>query len=134
MRQDALWFGFLDAGNNSTPVVRDDSLSTGDPSTLYLFNFARQAFREYKRELVQPKLRELSATEVSLKELRAAFKAARANFVPRGRNLHLAEIASAEPQPRDEAPPARDELEEFIGRAVDAQPEDNDDDDALDED
>lgn len=135
MRQDVLWFGYLDAGGSSSPVVRDDTLSTGDPDTLYLFNFARQAFREYKRTLVEPKLRELAPAEIPFKELQAAYMAARSNFMPRGQVLHLAEVASSGPQARDEGPPPRDELEEFIGRAVDAEPEDSDDDDdALDED
>lgn len=133
MRQDALWFGFLDAGNSSSPVVRDDTLNTGDPETLYLFNFARQAFREYKRALVEPKLRELTPSEIPLKELQAAFKTARSAFEPRGRNLHLAETANAGAQTQDQGPPPRDDLEEFIGRAVDAEPEDDDDDETLDD-
>jgi len=54
-----LWFGCLEAGNSSSPVIRDQHLETGNVKTLYIFNLARGRILEYQREIVEPKLRDL---------------------------------------------------------------------------
>ena len=65
-------------------VVRDTSLETGNPATIYLFNGKRNAFVEYHLSIVQQKLRELSEDERQMvKQLRKAFDAARPGFTPR---------------------------------------------------
>jgi len=75
------WYGFLQAGKKSSPVVRDARLTTKNPKTLYLFNHVQGKFLEYSREIVEPKLRELPPDDNLLGELKAAFKAARKAFV-----------------------------------------------------
>jgi hypothetical protein len=84
LRGDGVWFGFLQAGEKSSPVVRDTSLDTGKPSSIYLFNLRRGAILEYQLAVVEGKLRELTEAEAALvDELRDAFQAARASFTPR---------------------------------------------------
>jgi len=80
MSKSDIWYGFLQAGAQSSPVVRDMTLETKSRKTVYLFNHARGRFLEYSLEIVEPKLRELKDGEVSLKELDSAFKAARKAF------------------------------------------------------
>lgn len=80
-----LWYGYLEAGGKSSPVMLDRRLNTGDPNTLYLFNLNRAEILEYKRAIIEPKLRELGETEQGLcSELKSAFGKARAGFSPRG--------------------------------------------------
>jgi hypothetical protein len=83
-RRSTLWCGFLEAGEKGGPVVRDSSLDTGNPATVYLFNLIRNRILEYRRDIVEPKLRELRPDELAMvKSLRAAFEAARGDFTPR---------------------------------------------------
>ena len=82
MGKDNIWYGFLQAGEKSSPVVRDAALETKSLKTVYLFNYTRGEFLEYSREIVEPKLRELNSDDVSLAELKRAFKAARKAFQP----------------------------------------------------
>jgi len=83
-KQETLWFGFLDAGKKGGPVVRDVTLGTGTPTTFYLFNLNRGAILEYRRDIAEPKLRELTEKEMELvDELREAFERARKGFTPR---------------------------------------------------
>lgn len=85
MSTDRFWFGFLDAGDRSTAVLRDDKISTGNPDTIYLFNLSRREIIEYKRSIVEPKLRELKNSEKALEEeLTAGYAVVRANFKPKG--------------------------------------------------
>lgn len=80
-----VWYGFLEAGTRSSPVIRDERLDTGSHKTIYLFNLARNSILEYSREVVEPKLRELRADESgAIAELDAAYKKARRNFKDRG--------------------------------------------------
>ena len=79
-----LWFGFLEAGDKRSPVVRDAALETGSRDTIYLFNFKKGRILEYRRDIVEPKLRELSADELAMAtELQKAFELARTGFSPR---------------------------------------------------
>ena len=50
---ETLWFGYLEAGKKSTFVVRDVTLGTAMPETLYLFNFDRGKILEYRRDIVE---------------------------------------------------------------------------------
>ena len=71
MSKQNLWYGFLEAGNKSSPVVIDHSMDTGEKNSVFIYNHNRQEILKYVRELVEPKLRELTAKE---KELEAALK------------------------------------------------------------
>jgi hypothetical protein len=82
MSNDTIWYGFLEAGGKSSPVVRDLSLETANPKTVYLYNLARGIFLEYAREIVEPKLRELKSDDIPRDELDKAFQAARQAFHP----------------------------------------------------
>jgi hypothetical protein len=82
-----VWFGFLEAGPRSSPVARDEALDTGSPDKIYLFNLHRGTFLEYRRDIVEAKLRDLGADEADLVEaLREAFEEARKSFTPRRRH------------------------------------------------
>lgn len=76
-----LWYGYLEAGDKSTAVIRDERLDTGNRKTTYVFNLARNEILEYTREIVEPKLRELKPSEAKLIDaLDAAYGAARRAF------------------------------------------------------
>ena len=84
-KKKKLWFGYLEAGERSSPVVRDGSIDTGKVSTIYLFNQKKNKILEYQKDIVEPKLRELEASENELLEkLEKAYKTARGRFTPRG--------------------------------------------------
>ena len=84
-RKTPLWLGYLEAGKSASPVVRDSSLDTGNPATIYLFNLMRGRILEYRKDIVELKLRELSPEESSMANaLQAAFQTARDGFTPRG--------------------------------------------------
>ncbi|MGR6035809.1 MAG: hypothetical protein ACU4EQ_04585 [Candidatus Nitrosoglobus sp.] len=85
MKEKTLWYGYLNAGQKSTPIVLDHELHTGNNETIYLFNLIRGEILEYQRQIVEPKLQELSTeqTEV-IKQLKAAYAKAKRNFKPQG--------------------------------------------------
>jgi hypothetical protein len=83
-RAKKVWFGFLEAGERSSPVVRDPSLETGRTTTLYLFNLMKNRIIEYQRDIVEAKLRDLTVEEGSLlAELERQFSVAKESFTPR---------------------------------------------------
>lgn len=83
-KKKKMWFGFLEAGIKGSPVVRDANLDTGNPKTVYLFNFMKERILEYRRDIVEVKLRELAPEEQSLvPELRKAYSRVRETFEPR---------------------------------------------------
>jgi hypothetical protein len=83
-KQGSLWFGFLEAGKKGSPVVKDETLDTNSNSTIYLFNLNKGRILEYRREIAEPKLRELTDDEGEIKKtLREAFEKARQSFTPR---------------------------------------------------
>jgi hypothetical protein len=87
-KNSPVWYGFLQAGDRSSPVIRDDRLDTGNRKTMYLFNLNRNLILEYSREVVEPKLRDLKPDEsVTVSELDAAYKKARRNFKDRGAGI-----------------------------------------------
>lgn len=85
MSDKQYWYGYLEAGSKSSPVLRDNRLDTGNPETLYLFNLNRGEVLEYKRTIIESKLRDLGSDEKALsKSLKAAYIEARNSFIPRG--------------------------------------------------
>jgi len=85
MSNNTLWCGYLEAGERSSAVLMDDKLSTGDAATVYVFNLKRGEILEYKRAIVEPKLRELNEDENELaNELKNAYRKVRNGFIPRG--------------------------------------------------
>jgi hypothetical protein len=114
-----LWYGYLEAGNRSSPVIRDERLDTGSAKTVFLFNLTRCEILEYSRDVVEPKLRELKASEAAtIKKLDAAYAEARRNFKDRrARPLNIPEQGGSTRRPvvsQDE-----DEIDEFIDQGAD---------------
>ncbi|MBI5463114.1 MAG: hypothetical protein HY941_13090 [Gammaproteobacteria bacterium] len=98
-----LWYGYLEAGDKSSPVVRDERLDTGNGKTLFLFNLARRQILEYTREIVEPKLRELKSGEAKLDELNSAYGEARRNFKhPSTRPLNIPERGAPAANPSED--------------------------------
>jgi hypothetical protein len=107
-KRSKLWFGFLEAGAKGGPVVRDDALSTGNPRTVYLFHFMKGRILEYRRDIVEIKLRDLAAEELPLiPEMRSAYEAARQTFQPRP--VPVRRPVRAKPKPFDGEPPELDD-------------------------
>lgn len=83
-KRNTLWFGYLEAGEKGSAVVRDSSMGTGTAATIYLYNHQKGRILEYRGEIVEPKLRELNGEETALvKELRKAYDKVRSSFTPR---------------------------------------------------
>ncbi len=98
MREETVWYGYLEAGQKSTPIVLDRRLHTGHDETIYLFNFERGEILEYQRQIVEQKLQELNPEQaIILKQLKRAYVEARRRFRAKGgRILHLPERNSPE--------------------------------------
>jgi hypothetical protein len=83
-KKSKIWYGYLEAGTKSSPVLMDPKLDTANPNTLYLYNLKRDKILEYQRAIIEPKLRELNGKENDLaEELKKAFNKARKEFTPR---------------------------------------------------
>ncbi len=81
MSDKQLWLGYLEAGAKSSPVLIDNRLDTGNPTTQFIFNLARGEILEYSREIVERKLRRLRDEEGHLAaELEAAYAKVRPGF------------------------------------------------------
>jgi len=79
------WYGYLNAGKRSSPVLRDDLLESCDSKTIYMYNLNRDEIIEYALEIVEKKLRDLKEDESEyINELDAGYKKARRNFKVRG--------------------------------------------------
>jgi hypothetical protein len=74
------WYGVLDAGEKTSPVVLDATLDASQ-GKVWLYNHVRNQFIEYARAIVEPKLRELTTDDIPKKELDVAFKEARRAFL-----------------------------------------------------
>lgn len=83
MGKNDIWYGMIEAGEKSTPVVRDMTLQTDDRSKIWLYNHNRNKFLEYSRAIVESKLRDLGEGDISQDELDKAFQTARKLFTPR---------------------------------------------------
>jgi hypothetical protein len=87
----SFWYGYLNAGTRSSPVLRDARLDTGNTKTFYLFNLVRGEILEYARDIVEKKLRELKPAESGfVADLDAGYKKARRNF--KGRSAGISNI------------------------------------------
>jgi len=83
--KSSFWYGYLMAGDSSSPVLRDELLETGNQKTIYLFNLKRAEIIEYALEIVEKKLRELKPNESKwIRELDAGYKKARRSFKGKG--------------------------------------------------
>ncbi len=71
MSKQNLWYGFLEAEERSSPVIIDNSMDTGEKRTVFIYNHSKKEILKYVREVVEPKLRELTDKE---KELEASMK------------------------------------------------------------
>ena len=69
MAKQKLWYGFLEAGHKSSPIVIDHNMDTGEKHTVFIYNHNKQEILKYVRDLVEPKLRELTAKEKELESL-----------------------------------------------------------------
>ena len=104
-KRSSLWFGFLEAGDKGSPVVRDASMDTGTPATIYMFNLRKGRILEYRREIVEPKLRELTEQETEImQEMRKAFESARSGFTPRATLRLHSTPRRPKPEPEPELP------------------------------
>jgi hypothetical protein len=109
-----LWFGFLEAGEKGSPVIRDLSLDTGQSWTMYLFNLRKGRIIEYRRDIAEPKLRELTQEELDgVADMEAAYNLVRPDFIPRAEKRFV-------PPPRKRArkvdpDPAYSDLDTEIG-------------------
>ncbi|MDH5711175.1 MAG: hypothetical protein OEZ15_05875 [Gammaproteobacteria bacterium] len=116
-----IWYGVLEAGEKSSPVVRDASLETGQ-NKIYLYNYVRNNFVEYSQAIVEPKLRELTEGDISQDKLDKAFKAARQAFLSSHKTRSWSDTKSTTSRvKRDEQEDEADiditdddEIEEFI--------------------
>lgn len=80
MARKDLWYGVLEAGDKTSPVVRDLTLEASGPSKVWLYNHSRKTFLEYSLPIVEPKLRALAADDVPRDELDQAFRTALKTF------------------------------------------------------
>jgi hypothetical protein len=102
-KDKSLWYGYLKAGERSSPVLRDTGLDTGNPKTIYMFNLKRGEIIEYALEIVEKKLRELKSDESGyIGELDAGYKKARRDFKGRGSGKRSVRDASFVPLRKDD--------------------------------
>ncbi len=84
MKNNAFWYGYLEAGEKGSLVVRAPDLDTGKPDTFYLYKQKRDAILEYKASFVEPKLRELNDKEQKqIPSLEKAYKKSLSQFQSR---------------------------------------------------
>lgn len=127
MSKSSFWYGYLDAGNKSSAVLRDPDLDTGSRNTVYLFNLARNRILEYKLEVVEPKLRPLAESEKDLvAQLESAFQTARREFSTGRRNLSSLPEPPA-PTRRLEEEDQEESLEEELADDIETEPLDDED-------
>jgi hypothetical protein len=129
-KQSTLWFGYLEAGKKASLVVRDATLDTGTPSTIYLFNQKKGKILEYRRDIVEPKLRELKAKEGdSVELLEEEFERARTGFVPRVARRPVS-LPPPRKKRRDEETPDI-EVDDDVPIIIDDEDDDEDEDPPL---
>lgn len=97
--KSSCWYGYLMAGERSSPVLRDSHLDTGSPKTIYMYNLKRGEIIEYTSEIVEKKLRDLKPDESGyITELDAGYKKARRSFKGRGNRKCSATVAAFRPR------------------------------------
>jgi hypothetical protein len=83
-KKSKIWYGYLEAGAKSSPVLMDPKLDTGSSDTMYLYNLKRDQILEYQRALIEPKLQGLNGKDaVTVEALTKAFNKIRKEFTPR---------------------------------------------------
>jgi hypothetical protein len=104
---------YLEAGAKSSAVVLDPSLHTGNEQTIYLYHQQRNQIIEYRRDIVETKLRDLNGEEAkTAKSLQQAYTQARSGFTPRGAAiLDIPEKSSAPAKPAPAATRSDDDDE-----------------------
>ena len=111
MSKHKLWYGFLEAGEKSSPVAIDRNMETGDKKTVYIYNHNKKEILKYVRELAEPKLRELTAEEKQLEgSMKKGFSESLDNIkfkVSKALNIPEKET----PRPKDDAIPETADLE-----------------------
>lgn len=80
MSSKDIWYGILDAGEKTSPVVHDVTLDASQ-GKVWLYNHLRNQFIEYAKDIVKLRLRELTAEDIPENELDKAFKTARQAFL-----------------------------------------------------
>jgi len=118
MSSKDIWYGVLEAGEKTSPVVRDKTIDAGQ-NKVYLYNYVRKQFVEYALPIVEPKLRELTEEDVSRKELEKSFKAARKVFSSTHKITALADtmpaaLAVKKEESNDIDTPDNDDVDDFI--------------------
>lgn len=110
MAKTPLWCGYLEAGDRSSAVLRDERLETGNPNTIYLYNLNRDEILQYSRGLVEPKLRELRDDESSLaEELKNAYAKARRTFKFNPDRVFAAPVRKQARSPNERKSPGEEE-------------------------
>lgn len=119
MSKKKYWYGYLEAGTKSSPVLRDLTIETGSESTIYLYSLKRNKILEFQVNIVEPKLRELSSDEAEvMSELTAGYKMAKKEFTPRG-SLLMKQVALTL-QPSATEKPIADDVDDIdIGTDID---------------
>ena len=115
-KKSKIWYGYMEAGAKSSPVLMDPKLDTGDSKTLYIFNFSRNQIIEYQRSLIEPKLRELNGNESDMAEqLKKAFNKAVKDFTPRrSASKAIAETSASTKPPKVTEPDISDIVDDDI--------------------
>lgn len=115
MSENNLWYGYLDAGEKSSPVLMDQRLNTANPGTVYVFNLRRSEIIEYRRDIVEPKLRDLSDEESAvIKDLKSAYTKVSGTFVARGAKITNIPEKAKEPRTKNpKAAPIETDEEEY---------------------
>jgi len=116
-----IWYGVLDAGEKTSPVVRDATLDASQ-GKVWLYNHRRNQFIEYAQAIVEPKLRELTTGDIPQKELDEAFKVARQIFSSTRKISTWSDTKPTAPRVKKEDKedeldidiPDDDDMEEFI--------------------
>ena len=99
--ESSCWYGYLVAGERSSPVLRDSRLDTGNKKTIYMFNLNRSAIIQYAYEIVEKKLRDLESDESKyIAKLNVGYKKARRSFKGRVSRKSNAAIAAIRPTQR----------------------------------
>ena len=108
MNAKDIWYGVLDAGGKTSPVVRYATLDASE-GKIWLYNHHRNQFIEYAKAIVEPKLRELTAGDIPQKELNKAFKAKAGHSHLHARSVHGTDTKPTAPRVKKEN--AEDELD-----------------------
>lgn len=82
MSNDKLWYGYLEAGEKSSMIIRDLSIETDTSGYLFLFNMKSGQILRYKADIVESKLRDLTPEEKKKNKTKmlAAYKKASIEF------------------------------------------------------